>query len=110
MGAGGEHYWHIYLGETRVGHVYINLLEEDPFGKHASIQIHINKKHRDRGIGSVAYRLACNESGHFEIFANMRKSNIGSQKAAAKAGFEVVTVAGVTQFAMKWDKPRKTNR
>src|SRR5262245_18745601 len=79
----GGHYWHIYLGETRVGYVYINVLDETPFGKHASIQIHINQTHRGRGIGRVAYRLACEQGGYDEVVATMRKSNVASQRAAA---------------------------
>ncbi len=47
-GSAGEHYWRIYVRDTRVGYVYINLLNEDLFGKHASIQIDINKRHRAR--------------------------------------------------------------
>jgi RimJ/RimL family protein N-acetyltransferase len=103
-GAAGEFYWHIYVGETRVGYVYINLLNEDPFGKHASIQIHINKRHQARGIGSVAYKLACVESDLDEIYAKMRKANIGSRKAAERAGFVIVTDLDVSQYAMKWRK------
>tara|TARA_R110002073_G_scaffold148228_3_gene301256 strand:+ start:24521 stop:24976 length:456 start_codon:yes stop_codon:yes gene_type:complete len=106
-GRGGrvdENYWHIYLDETRVGYVYINIVNEQPFGEHASIQIHINQKHRARGIGSVAYRLACKESEHSVIYAKMRKANVGSQKAASKAGFEVIADAEVLQLSMKWKR------
>src|ERR1700722_7237391 len=87
-GPGGP-YWHIYLDAARVGYVYINVIDEPPFGKHASIQIHINETHRGRGIGRVAYKLACEQSGHDEIIATMRKSNLASQRAAAQAGFSV---------------------
>jgi len=104
-GAGpGGHYWHIYLNETRVGHVYICFIDEGPFGRHASIQIHINKKHQARGIGSVAYELACRGSNYDEIFATMRKSNVGSRRAAARAGFVEVDDMGISQVAMKWTR------
>jgi hypothetical protein len=107
-GAGpGGHYWHIYLIETRVGYVYVNALDEAPFGKHASIQIHINQSHRGRGIGSVAYRLACEQSGHDEVIATMRKSNVASQSAAAQAGFRVIDDMKISQLAMRWTRSRQ---
>lgn len=106
-GGAGENYWHIFLDQTRVGYVYISLVDEEPFGKHASIQIHINQKHRARGIGSVAYGLACKESDHDEIYAKMRKANIGSQRAATRAGFEVLDDAEISQLAMRWVRPRE---
>lgn len=102
-GAGGQ-YWHIYLNDTRVGYVCICLIDKEPFGIHASIQIHINQKHRARGIGSIAYQLACHESDYDEIFATMRKSNVGSQRAAGKAGFREINDAGISQVAMKWTR------
>lgn len=104
-GGPGGHYWHIYVGETRVGYVYINVLDEPPFGKHASIQIHINQTHRGRGIGSVAYRLACEESSHNEVIATMRKSNTASQRAAAHAGFKLIEDTKIPQLAMRWTRP-----
>ena len=101
------HYWHIHLDETRVGHIYINVLDEAPFGKHASIQIHINQTHRGRGIGSVAYRLACEQSGHDVVIATMRKSNLASQRAAAQAGFKVVEDMKIPQLAMRWTRSQQ---
>ncbi len=103
-GGPGGHYWHIYAGDTRAGHVYINVIEEAPFGKHASIQIQVNKTLHGRGIGKVAYRMACEQSGHDVVFAHMRKNNIASQKAAAAAGFVVVNDPAITQLAMRWTR------
>ena len=101
------HYWHIHLADTRVGYVYINELEESPFGKHASIQIHINQTHRGRGIGSVAYRLACEQSVHDVVIATMRKSNLASKHAAAQAGFKVVEDIKIPQLAMRWTRSQQ---
>lgn len=100
------HYWHIYTGERRAGYVYINLIDEPPFGKHASIQIYINQALRGRGIGKVAYRLACEQSQHDVVIAHMRKNNIASQRAAAAAGFVVVNDPRLSQLAMRWTRPR----
>jgi RimJ/RimL family protein N-acetyltransferase len=69
---------------------------------HASIQIHVNQAQRGRGIGRIAYREACEQSGHDRIIAHMRKSNVASQRAAAAAGFEVVEDPAIAQLAMAW--------
>lgn len=109
VGRGGDpggHYWHIYAGEARAGYVYINVIDEAPFGKHASIQIHINQAQRGRGIGRLAYRAASEQSGHDRIIAHMRKSNVASQRAAAAAGFEVVEDPAIAQLAMAWRRGR----
>ena len=103
-GGPGGHYWHVYTGNTRAGHVYINVIDEEPFGKHASIQIQVNKSLQGRGVGKVAYRMACEQSRHDIVFAHMRKSNIASQKAAAAAGFVVVNDPAVSQLAMRWNR------
>lgn len=100
----GGHYWHIYVGETRAGHIFINVINEEPFGEHASIQIQVNKSLHGRGIGKVAYRLACEQSKHDIIIAHMRKSNVPSQKAAEAAGFVVVDDPAISQLAMQWTR------
>jgi RimJ/RimL family protein N-acetyltransferase len=83
------------------------MLDEAPFGEHASIQIHINQTHRGRGIGSVAYRLACEQSGNDEVIATMRKSNLASQRAAAQAGFKVIEDMKIPQLAMRWTRSQQ---
>jgi RimJ/RimL family protein N-acetyltransferase len=103
-GLGGS-YWHIYENEKRVGNVFINVIDEPPLGTHASIQIHINARCRGKGIGRAAYQLACTQSGHDEVFAYMRKSNLASRKAAEHAGFQVVSEH--PQLTMRWDKSSK---
>ncbi len=102
-GPGGS-YWHIYAGDKRVGNVNVNVIDEEPVGEHASIQIQINKADQGRGIGKLAYRLACEQSAHDTIYAHMRKSNIASRKAAAAAGFEVVDDERVRQLLMRWSR------
>lgn len=100
-GAGG-HYWHIYCDDVRAGHVYINVIDEPPTGTHASLQIQINAAQQGRGIGSIAYRLAAEASGHDTVYAHMRKSNIPSRQAAEKAGFTVVDDPAISQLLMMW--------
>ena len=103
-GGPGGGYWHIHAGDRRVGFVYINVIDEPPFGEHASIQIQINKSDQGRGIGGVAYRLVCEASGHDVIYAHMRKSNIASRRAAEEAGFVVIEHPAVRQLAMRWER------
>jgi len=106
-GPGGA-YWHIHAGAKRAGYVYIAMSDKRPFGQHAEIQIQINKDQQGRGIGRLAYRLACEESGHDVVYAHMRKSNVASRRAAEAAGFEVVKappVPGtVRQLSMRWQR------
>jgi len=105
MGRGGDHggeYWHVYAGPTRVGHVYVNLIEDERVGEHASIQIQINAAQRGRGIGKVAYRLSVKASKYDLVYAHMRKSNAFSRKAAEAAGFDLVEDLGAPQLLMLW--------
>lgn len=101
----GGHYWHIYVNDIRAGFVFINWIDEQPFGEHASIQIKVNTKFQNQGIGRVAYKLACEASQYDTVFAHMRKSNIASKKAAEAAGFQVVTDNDIPQLAMIWNRP-----
>lgn len=103
-GPGGR-YWHVLEGDRRVGHVYINEIDEPPLGPHASLQLQINKADQGRGIGSVVYRLAAEASGRDEIWAHMRKSNRASERAARASGFEVVELDAVRQLLMRWRRP-----
>jgi hypothetical protein len=99
----GGHYWHIYVSDTRAGFVFINWDDQKSFGGHASIQIKINIKQQNRGIGRVAYRLACEKSSYDTVFAHMRKSNPASRRAAELAGFqEFIGKNKIRQFCMVW--------
>ena len=101
-GGDGGFYWHILVGDRRCGHVFINVIELPEFGAHPSVQIHINKAERARGIGQVAYRLACEESGHMRVLAHMRKSNRASRCSAERAGFAPAAVSHGNQLTMEW--------
>jgi RimJ/RimL family protein N-acetyltransferase len=110
-GSLGGHYWHIYVGGERAGYVYINIINDKSFGEHPSIQIFLNKSERGKQIGRVAYRLAAEQSGYDIVYAHMRKSNVASIRAAAEAGFKVVTRKGLSQLSMSWrrKKPKEEN-
>ena len=90
----------------KVGDVYINLIDEAPVGKHASIQIYLNRKAQGRGIGRVGYRLASEASRNDTIYAHMRKANVASRRAAEEAGYIDASPPGFTQLIMRWDRRR----
>ena len=94
--------WRIEWNGRRAGQVFINLIEQPPIGKHASIQIHLNLASQGRGIGSICYRWACERSQYNVIYAHMQKSNIASARAAEKAGFVDETSAQERQKLMVW--------
>ncbi|MFI5563357.1 GNAT family N-acetyltransferase [Amycolatopsis japonica] len=98
-GHGGE-YWHIDVEEQRVGSVYVNVINEQPFGEHASLQIQISKPWQGRGVGRTAYALAAAASRHRTIYLHMRRSNIASAQAARHAGFQEVVLPGLRQCVM----------
>jgi RimJ/RimL family protein N-acetyltransferase len=95
-------YWHITVDGSRAGFVYINVIDEPPVGRHASIQIQLNANAQGRAIGRVAYRAAVNESSFDEVYAHMRKSNIASRTAAEYAGFVEVNDVPTAQLLMRW--------
>lgn len=102
-GKGGEA-WIIKVGEERAGTVFINLIEDDQRGKHASLQIFLNRTNQGRQIGRVAYQTACLASQYDEIYAHMRKSNTASKKAALYAEFTDVSTSRDTQLVMRWSR------
>ena len=104
-GPGGEK-WRIDVGGVRAGEVYINVIDEPPIGRHASLQIHLNIKSQGRGIGRVGYAKACQLSAHEIIYAHMRRSNVASRRAAEAAGFVDATSPGFTQLILRWVRPK----
>lgn len=101
----GGHYWHVYVGAQRVGYVFIRLVDVAELGQHASITIQINRTWQGRGVGRVAYRLACEQSAHGVVYAHMRRSNHASRRAAELAGFiEVPATEARSQLTMCWTR------
>ncbi|MDQ3802346.1 MAG: GNAT family N-acetyltransferase [Acidobacteriota bacterium] len=103
-GGPGGHYWHIHVGGRRAGHVFINWINEEPYGDHASVQIFLNESEQGKQIGRVAYRLACERSRYDTVYAHMRKGNTASKRAAQEAGFKAIN-DGRTQLTMVWHRP-----
>lgn len=104
-GPGGEK-WRIDVGGVRAGEVYINVIDEPPIGRHASLQIYLNIKSQGRGIGRIGYAKACQLSAPEIIYAHMRRSNVASRRAAEAAGFVDVSPPGFTQLILCWVRPR----
>lgn len=105
-GPGGEK-WRIEVAGKRAGEVYINVIDEPPVGRHASIQIHLNIKSQGRGIGRIGYMKACQLSRHQTIYAHMRKSNLASRRAAESTGFTEASPPGYIQTILVWSKASK---
>ena len=98
-GPGGEA-WRIDVNGKRAGVIFINQIDEPPVGRHASIQIYLNKPSQGRHIGRVAYRKAAEASEYDVIYAHMRKSNVASRRAAEEAGFLEDDCPGHPQLLM----------
>lgn len=101
-GPSGE-YWIVEFDGRRAGEVFVNLIDEPPLGRHASLQIFLNVDCQGKGIGRAAYRQAAEASQHRPLYLHMRKSNHASRLAAEAAGFKDVTTPDVPQLIMRWD-------
>lgn len=99
-GMPGGSFWHIYHQDARAGSVFVNY---DGETGQASIQIFLNRNSQSRGIGRIAYRRACEECGHSEVYAFMKRSNIASLRAATAAGFSEVS-PHTGQVTMVWKR------
>jgi hypothetical protein len=99
-GPDGE-YWEVQVSGKRAGEVFVNVIDEPPVGRHASLQIFLNKDQQGRGVGRVAYRKAAEASRHDVIHLHMRKANVASRLAAEAAGFKDVSPPTITQLILK---------
>jgi RimJ/RimL family protein N-acetyltransferase len=104
-GPGGE-YWDVVVDGERAGEVFVNVIDEQPVGRHASLQIFLNQADQGKGIGRVAYRMAAEASAHDPLYLHMRKSNHASRLAAEAAGFVDASPPGTTQLILKRDRGR----
>lgn len=100
----GVEYWNIFANGKRAGKAFIEIVSDKTLGKCPMIQIFLNKQSQGKGIGSIAYKKACKLSQYKTIYAEMRKSNIASIKAAKHAGFVEKVIPGKKQVVMVWDR------
>ena len=103
----GGHSWMVQAKGERAGVIYINLIDEPPLGRHASIQIYLNQKNQGLGIGRVAYLKASEASRYEVVYAHMRKANVASRRAAEEAGYVDASPPGFTQLIMSWNRKRR---
>ena len=99
-GPEGE-YWEVQVSGKRAGEIFVNIIDELPVGRHASLQIFLNKPDQGHGIGRIAYRKAADASRHSLIYLHMRKANVASRIAAEAAGFVDASPAGYSQLLLK---------
>jgi hypothetical protein len=97
-------YWHIYHLKKRAGHVSIDCCEKQGNVTDASINVQLNQQSRSRGIGTEAFRRACELSGLHEVLASIRKSNVASQIAAKRAGFVALHDEPTGELLMIWKR------
>lgn len=100
--------WRIELDGKRCGTVFINLIDEPPIGKHASLQIYLNKASQGRKIGRLGYAQAVALSKYDTIYAHMQKANIASARAAEEAGFVELDQHTHRQKVMVWRRNSST--
>lgn len=103
-------YWHIFSQAKRVGRVWLTLKPRSELLAGIFISVEIYKNLQGKGIGQIAFRLACETSNENIIFGESRKGNIASIKAMEKAGFvlEEKTKSGVVCY--KWIRGIKRRR
>lgn len=97
-------YWHAYAGTNRIGYVYISQSTNEPLGKHHSINVFINKAFQRKGYGTEVFKQASLLSGYPVLYAHSSKSNVGSYRAALKAGYKEIAGEDFRQRVMKWKK------
>lgn len=96
-------YWHIYYRNKRAGRAYIAYYEK-PDGPRPSITVELNERSRGRGIGTIAFRKACELSKYGEVYASVRKGNIASRKALERAGFKPVAGWEGAELYLVWER------
>lgn len=80
-----SHFWHLFVGDRRVGKAYMNIYTDHRSG--AFVTVMINKDAQGRGIGTEAFKRACDHSGFDVVYAEVRRNNKASQLALRRAGF-----------------------
>lgn len=96
--------WKIYYKDSLAGKVSIKKSDKP------TLDIHVSKKYRSRGIGSKAIALALKNSDLDKVYAHIRKSNVASIKAARSAGFKESKDAKSRQIIMEWSKKMKPGK
>jgi RimJ/RimL family protein N-acetyltransferase len=103
-GGPGGHYWHIRYRDDRAGRAYINYHATESGDPRPSITVELNERSRGHGIGTVAFRKACQLSQYDEVFASVRKGNIASRKALERAGFKPVEDWEGSELYLVWKR------
>jgi hypothetical protein len=86
-GESGGHFWHVRFRGKTAGRVYINYHVSESGEARPSITVLLNKQSQGRGIGTIAFRRAAEESPYDEVYATVAKKNVASRTALARAGF-----------------------
>lgn len=92
---GRSGFWHIYNNQIHAGKAYVD--------ENQHVTVLINKKQQNKGIGSIAFRLAAELSPYNNVYADVRKSNIPSKHALLNAGYQQITSEN-SQDKFKWTR------
>lgn len=101
-----NYFWNIFFRQQRAGKVSIDLIDEPHLGRHASIQIFLNKASQGKHIGRIAYAKACTLSHYDVVYASMRRNNIASYRSAQAAQFREIKNKTYKQCVMRWVRIR----
>lgn len=98
-----EQYWHVYYAKARVGKIYT---EKRKGGEELWLNMFINERFQGKGIGSAALNQVCVRIGKQPLYAEIKKSNIASQRVFKKVGFKFAkeTPSGQDILMRKADK------
>lgn len=80
-----DFFWHLFVGDRRVGKAYMSVYTDYRSG--AFVTVMVNKDAQGRGIGTETFKRACDESGFDIVYAEVRRNNKLSQRALRRAGF-----------------------
>jgi RimJ/RimL family protein N-acetyltransferase len=86
-GEPGGRFWHVRFHGKTAGRAYINYHVSESGKPRPSVTVLLNKQSQGRGIGTIAFRKAAEESQYDEVYATVAKKNIASTNALARAGF-----------------------
>ena len=94
-------YWRVLYSGQPAGRVSINCVHRGG-EMDASIDVQLNRESRGRGIGTIVFRRACELSGLTEVLASIRKGNLASRFAVARAGFIPLEAQPSGELLMVW--------
>lgn len=95
-------YWHVLFQGKTAGHAFIDIVVHENGEMDPSITVELNRASRGRGIGTLAFRLACEASNLKRVYASIRKTNLASRIAVERAGFQFLSKDSSGSLTYEW--------